>query len=114
MVYPMQKRLKIILTLVAGLALAPLSSFAAAGGIALGATRVIYPEGASQTSLPVSNSSQNQRFLINSWVEDAEGNKTKSFIVTPPCLSVKQKLKIPCVLCMSVNHFRKTKSHCFI
>lgn len=80
----MQKRLKVILALVTGLALAPLQSFAAAGGIALGATRVIYPEGASQTSLPVSNSTQNQRFLINSWVEDADGHKTNSFVVTPP------------------------------
>ncbi|WP_025901616.1 fimbria/pilus periplasmic chaperone [Tatumella sp. UCD-D_suzukii] len=54
------------------------------GGISLGATRVIYPEGAEQTSLPVSNSSNSQRFLINSWVENSQGKKDESFIATPP------------------------------
>jgi len=54
------------------------------GGISLGATRVIYPLGANQTSLPVSNSSNSQRFLINSWVEDNTGNKDSDFIATPP------------------------------
>lgn len=56
----------------------------AEGGIALGATRVIYPQSASQTSLPVSNSSSTQRFLVNSWVEDAQGRKVDSFVATPP------------------------------
>ncbi len=69
--------------LLAGLALLPVQSFAA-GGIALGATRVIYPQDATQTSLPISNSSPSQQFLINSWIEDASGKKDKTFVVTPP------------------------------
>ncbi|MCP5650881.1 fimbria/pilus periplasmic chaperone, partial [Klebsiella pneumoniae] len=36
-------------------------------GIALGATRVIYPQDAKQTSLSVINHSPKERFLINSW-----------------------------------------------
>lgn len=56
----------------------------AEGGIALGGTRVIYPQGSDQTSLPITNSSSTQRYLVNSWIENAEGKKDKSFIVTPP------------------------------
>ncbi|MDF7758749.1 type 1 fimbria chaperone FimC [Kosakonia cowanii] len=54
------------------------------GGISLGATRVIYPAEAKQTSLAVSNSDDKSRFLINSWVEDEQGQKIKTFAVTPP------------------------------
>ena len=59
-------------------------SVQAAGGIALGATRVIYPAQAKQTSLSLTNSSPKERFLINAWVENARGDKEKHFIVTPP------------------------------
>ncbi|MCP0723179.1 fimbria/pilus periplasmic chaperone, partial [Salmonella enterica subsp. enterica serovar Montevideo] len=37
----------------------------AAGGIALGATRVIYPSAAKQTSLAISNSDTQERYLVN-------------------------------------------------
>lgn len=60
------------------------SHAALAGGIGLGATRVIYPIGATQTSLTVNNSDDKSRFLIQSWVEDSHGNKTGDFVVTPP------------------------------
>ncbi|WP_435928955.1 type 1 fimbria chaperone FimC [Dryocola sp. BD613] len=56
----------------------------AAGGIGLGATRVIYPADAKQTSLSVTNSDTRERYLVNSWVENNRGEKDKSFIVTPP------------------------------
>ncbi|RCX00332.1 MULTISPECIES: type 1 fimbria chaperone FimC [Kosakonia] len=56
----------------------------AAGGIALGATRVIYPAGDKQTSLSISNSDGKARFLVNSWVENSHGEKEKTFVVTPP------------------------------
>lgn len=79
----MQNRFITAFLLTVGLLLSPVQSFAA-GGIALGATRVIYPQSADQTSLPISNSSPTQRFLINSWIEDANGKKDKTFVVTPP------------------------------
>ena len=41
---------------------------ASAGGIALGGTRVIYPQGDKQASLAIINSSTNTTFLIQSWV----------------------------------------------
>lgn len=56
----------------------------AAGGIALGATRVIYPADAKQTSLAITNSDPKERFLVNSWIENDLGQKEKSFVVTPP------------------------------
>lgn len=60
------------------------SAVNAEGGISLGATRVIYPAEAKQTSLAVNNSDNNSRFLINSWIEDEQGQKVKTFAVTPP------------------------------
>ncbi|RJT21487.1 type 1 fimbria chaperone FimC [Buttiauxella izardii] len=56
----------------------------AAGGIALGATRVIYPAEAKQTSLSIKNSDNKERYLVNSWIENNQGVKDKTFIVTPP------------------------------
>lgn len=56
------------------------------GGISLGGTRLIYPQGAKQASMPVINSTPNKRFLINSWVEDEQGKKIDSILVTPPML----------------------------
>ncbi|TKY83893.1 fimbria/pilus periplasmic chaperone [Pectobacterium polonicum] len=64
---------------------------AQAGGIALGATRVIYPAGANQASLSIINSDEKNRFLIQSWVEDKDGNKTTDFLATPPLFVVKPK-----------------------
>ena len=66
------------------LALFSATSVQASGGIALGATRVIYPAEAKQTSLAISNSDTKERFLINSWIENSAGVKDKSFVVTPP------------------------------
>ncbi|MDH2911821.1 type 1 fimbria chaperone FimC [Kosakonia sp. HypNH10] len=60
------------------------STVSAEGGISLGATRVIYPAEAKQTSLAVNNSDNKSRFLINSWIEDEQGQKIKTFAVTPP------------------------------
>ncbi|EET6312678.1 fimbria/pilus periplasmic chaperone, partial [Escherichia coli] len=54
----------------------------AAGGIALGATRIIYPADAKQTAVWIRNSHTNERFLVNSWIENSSGVKEKSFIIT--------------------------------
>ena len=56
----------------------------AAGGVALGATRVIYPQGDKQVSLPVINSSDSNTFLIQSWVGNEKGDKSVDFVLTPP------------------------------
>ncbi|MCP2124518.1 UNVERIFIED_ORG: fimbrial chaperone protein [Pantoea agglomerans] len=62
-----------------------------AGGIAPGATRVIYPESDNQTSLPVTNSDSHERYLIQAWVEDSKGQRDREFIVTPPLFAAAPK-----------------------
>ncbi|MBD8109368.1 MULTISPECIES: fimbria/pilus periplasmic chaperone [Erwiniaceae] len=64
---------------------------AAAGGIAPGATRVIYPESDSQTSLAVTNSDSHERYLIQAWVENDQGQRDHNFVVTPPLFAAAPK-----------------------
>ncbi len=77
------------------LALTIMSAFAGqtafAGGIAPGATRVIYPESDSQASLAVTNSDSHERYLIQAWVEDVHGQRAHEFIVTPPLFAAAPK-----------------------
>lgn len=61
-----------------------LCSSAFAGGIMLGATRVVYPADAAQSTFSVSNKSDASTYLIQSWVENANDAKRGDFIVTPP------------------------------
>lgn len=62
-----------------------------AGGIALGATRIIYPLEAKQVSLAINNTDAKNRFLIQSWIDDDSDKKTKDFVVTPPLFVSKPK-----------------------
>lgn len=62
-----------------------------AGGVALGATRVIYPADSKQISLAVTNSDDNNRYLIQSWIENEQGEKTTDFVITPPLFVSKSK-----------------------
>ncbi|WP_414147779.1 fimbria/pilus periplasmic chaperone [Erwinia sp. BNK-24-b] len=56
----------------------------ASGGITLNTTRVIYPQDAKQSSVSVRNTSEKGNFLVQSWVENKDGSKTKDFVITPP------------------------------
>lgn len=62
-----------------------------AGGVAPGATRLIYSESASQASLPVTNSDSHERYLIQAWVENEQGQRAREFIVTPPLFTAAPK-----------------------
>lgn len=64
--------------------LAASSSVFAAEGISLGATRVVYNESSKESSLTVQNYSSKQYFLIQSWIDDHDGNKNVPFTITPP------------------------------
>lgn len=66
-----------------------LSNSATAAGVALGATRVIYSQGAKQANINVTNSDKHDAFLVQSWVSDDKGNKVAAFIVTPPLFVLK-------------------------
>lgn len=60
------------------------SASAIADGITLGGTRIIYPAGDKQASISVRNTSANAAYLVQSWAENANGQKSNDFIVTPP------------------------------
>lgn len=48
-----------------------------AGGVALSTTRVIYDGGKKEASLTVENHNKNEEFLIQSWIDDVNGNKKR-------------------------------------
>lgn len=54
------------------------------GGISIVGTRFVYPQGEKQLSIKVNNTSDSESFLIQSWVENENGEKTKDLIITPP------------------------------
>lgn len=83
---------QLITTACAGSVLAMLMiSSASAGGIALGATRIIYPQGAREASLSLSNTSTSNVYLIQSWIANADGSKSAHFVLTPPLFTMKPK-----------------------
>ena len=64
---------------------------AANGGVSLGSTRVIYPQGNNQVSLAVNNTDPKATFLIQSWVENASESKSSDFVITPPLFAMQGK-----------------------
>jgi fimbrial chaperone protein len=63
----------------------------AEAGVALGATRVIYPADQKQTALGVSNNNDKDTYLIQSWVENNDGKKDGRFVITPPLFVMQGK-----------------------
>lgn len=61
----------------------PLSCMAK-GGITVSGTRFIFPADATRTSVRIANTSDVDNYLIQSWVDDASGQKSLSFVITPP------------------------------
>ena len=68
----------------AALMLTLMSQNCFAGGVALSSTRIIYDGSKKEASLTVNNKSTSDEFLIQSWVDDVNGNKKTPFIITPP------------------------------
>ncbi|MFO6296915.1 fimbrial biogenesis chaperone [Rahnella selenatireducens] len=65
------------------LAFASQTAFAA-GGVVLGTTRVVFDAKNKEAALTVTNKTEGQYFLIQSWVDDQNGNKKVPFTITPP------------------------------
>lgn len=63
----------------------------AQAGVALGATRIIYPAGQKQVQLGVTNNDDSSTYLIQSWVENADGGKDGRFVITPPLFAMQGK-----------------------
>lgn len=89
----MKKTRTMMHNLLAGvLMIAAIGSFSQAeAGVALGATRVIYPAGQKQVQLAVTNNDDSSTYLIQSWVENADGIKDGRFVVTPPLFAMQGK-----------------------
>lgn len=65
------------------------TSVAFASGISLGSTRVVYMADNKQVSLSVNNSNREAAFMLQGWIENAQGKQTNDFIITPPLFMIK-------------------------
>lgn len=57
---------------------------ARAGGIALGASRVVHSLSALESTLDVRNTDSTKTFLLQVWLEQPDGRRSTDFVVTPP------------------------------
>lgn len=71
------------------LAAALCSSAAHAGGVGLGATRMVYSGATTQSMLQIRNTHPDSSFLIQSWIENEQGSRSNDFIITPPLYVLK-------------------------
>ena len=60
------------------------STKASDGGVALMGTRIIYNADAAHVGMSIRNRSVTDKFLIQSWIENEQGNKSSDFFVAPP------------------------------
>ncbi|SFN06724.1 fimbrial chaperone protein [Izhakiella capsodis] len=60
------------------------TSCLANGGITVNGTRFIFPADASRIEARVANTSDQDNYLIQSWVDTAAGEKSPDVVVTPP------------------------------
>lgn len=109
-VLTMMTKIKLLMLIIFYLIIS--ASAHAAGGIALGATRIIYPADAKQTAVWIRNSHTNERFLVNSWIENSSGVKKSHSSLHRHCLLVNPKAKILCVLFTPVHRWRQIVSLC--
>lgn len=88
-----KKRLGMTRGLLAGLLMIAAGGYStwAHAGVALSATRVIYPAGQKQVQLGVTNNDDSSTYLIQSWVENADGVKDGRFVITPPLFAMPGK-----------------------
>ena len=73
-------------------------------GVALGATRVVYPSDQKQVTLGVTNNDDNSTYLIQSWVENTAGQKDDKFVITPPLFVIKGKRENTLRIIDATNH----------
>lgn len=65
-----------------------ISHSAIAGGIVVGATRVIYEASKKEAALTIKNNSTTSPFLLQSWVDNGDGKTRAPFMVTPPLFRI--------------------------
>lgn len=60
-------------------------------GVALGATRVIYPSDQKQVTLAITSSNNSDNFLVQSWIDSSDDKKDSRFVITPPLFLMQGK-----------------------
>jgi fimbrial chaperone protein len=80
--------MKKLMSFILGLSLC-VPSLALANGVSLNATRVIYAKDAKQATISSRNSAKETTYLMQTWVEEETGEKSKRFIITPPLLTAR-------------------------
>lgn len=60
-----------------------------AGGVSLGATRVVYQSDNKMKQVSLFNSDQKNQFLMQSWIEDEKGQLSRDLAVIPPLVLIK-------------------------
>lgn len=63
----------------------------AANGVSLSSTRVVYNASNKESSITVNNRNTEQYFLVQSWVDDKNGDKKVPFAITPPLFRLNAK-----------------------
>lgn len=71
------------------LALSVFSTHAHAGGVSLGATRVVYKSDDKMKQLSLINSDDRGEFLMQSWIEDEKGQMSRDLAVIPPLVLIR-------------------------
>ena len=66
-----------------------LTQQAYAGGVSLGATRLVYPTSKDQVTLKIYNADDKSNYLVQSWISDENNKKVSDFIITPPLFVIK-------------------------
>ncbi|TKU73348.1 molecular chaperone [Citrobacter sp. wls710] len=66
-----------------------INTSAYAGGVSLGATRLIYKSDDKVKQLAIYNSDNKNEFLMQSWIEDENGNLSRDLAVIPPLVLIK-------------------------
>lgn len=60
-------------------------------GVSIGSTRLILKDDINDASVSVINNYKNTNFLVQSWIEDLNENKTDDLFVTPPLFQLSSK-----------------------
>ena len=68
------------------------TSSSSAGGISIGQTRVVFPSSNKSVSFSMENTGESL-YLLQSWLEDEQNQKTNALMVTPPLIKLAAKQK---------------------
>lgn len=84
----------------------------ASAGVIIGGTRIIYPEGNKDVSISVENPDK-MPYLIQSWIDNAQGEKQSDFTITPPLFRLNQEKANALRIFLTENKLPKDRESLF-